>query len=196
MGNCMLFSENYDKLFWLMLYGDKKNMDNLAYFIRIIPQEVFEYIRNQISNGTYNDNKIRCNMNDYLFEIHLDFTDGLNIKIWRWKGHSVQEKFEMLLNPLDLKRIDIFEKVHIGNFYCSIVDNNNIVNVSNNSKYVFANNKCYLIRIPFGYLLQVGDNLETSLKIVNYTRNYSGELNVHDFEDCVKVERLVRSRKK
>lgn len=194
----MLFSEKYDKMFWLMLFSDGKNRDNLAYFIRIIPQEIFEYIRNEISNGTYKSKKIRYGINDYICEIHLDFDNGLNIKMWRWKGYSIQEKFEILLNALTLKQIEkinVFEKIHIGNFYCNIVDTN-VVNVSSNSKFVFANNECYLIRIPFGYLLQVSDNFESRIKIVSNSRNFPVELNVHDFEESVKVERLVRSRKK
>ena len=190
----MLFGENYDKMFWLILSGDEKNRNNLSYLIRVIPQEIFEYIKNEISNGTYKDNKIRYNMNDYLFEIHLDFSDGLNIKIWRWKGHSIQEKFEIVLNPLNLKQINIFEKVHIGNFYCNIV-NNDVVNASSNSKFVFVNDEYNLIRIPFGYLLQVNNNFDSRMMIINYN-NYPGELNVCDFEESVKIERLVRCRKK
>ena len=198
MGNIMLFSENYDKIFWLMLAGDEKNRDNLANFIRIIPLEIFEYIRNEILNNTYRCERIRYEINNYIYEIHVDLIDGLNIKMWRWKGYSIQEKFELLLNPLTMKQIEKinnFEKIHIGNFYCNIV-NTNVVNVSNNSKFIFASDKCYLMKFPFGYLLQVSDNLESRFKMVNYNRNFSGELNVHDFDERLKVKRLVRSRKK
>ena len=192
----MLFSENYDKMFWLMLTGDEKNRDNLVNFIRVIPLEIFEYIRNEILNNTYNSKRIRYEINGYIYEIHVDLVDGLNIKMWRWKGYSIQEKFELLLNPLTFKQIEkinIFEKIHIGKFYCNIV-NMNVVNVSSNSKFIYASDECYLMKMPLGYLLQVSDNFESRFKLVNYNRDFPGELNAHDFTECVKVERLVRTK--
>lgn len=208
----MIFNRDFDRLLWLMAAGDEKNREKLAYFIRIIPQEVYEDINNaiisydEVDGSFISSNISSCNSIsvkkrlrtldgiDYAYEFELD--GCLHLKIWRWKGCHVEEKFELSLSANTCNILDNmrnFESIYVGSFCCN---SKNFENGSKNSMVVQSNNEYYLVKTPIGYVVETLDRYDLKKKMIGYEKKCPGELYATDFCTSGSLNYLVKAKKR
>lgn len=204
----MVFDEYNDKLLWLMMAGDNKNRENLAYFIGIIPKEIYDYFNKMIINfneksGDFFYDERRCSsiskrvvtVDRIVYDVSAYCDGDLHLKLWRWKGIYIEEQFELVLNTSVFTSIDNmknFEKVCIGWFCCNYKN----ISFNNADDIIHIDKEYYLKKLPIGFMVDCYDIYSNRGRLVDYERKCPRELYLTDFKTKENIDRLVKLRKR
>lgn len=117
----MVFSKDYDKTLWLILYADKNNRYDIANFIRIIPKDLIERIRNVLMNGNISD-KIEFSkaIRDddgvlSLFKIKIDkYSLRIQLSIW---DNNMESAYDIDLGKIDFSKVNEDDLTYVGSYY-------------------------------------------------------------------------------
>lgn len=117
----MVFSKDYDKTLWLILYADKNNRYDIANFIRIIPKELIERIRNVLMNGDILD-KIEFSkaIRDddgvlSLFKIKIDkYSLRIQLSIL---DNNMESAYDIDLGKIDFSKVNEDDLTYVGSYY-------------------------------------------------------------------------------
>lgn len=117
----MVFSKDYDKTLWLILYADKNNRYDIANFIRIIPKDLIERIRNVLMNGNISD-KIEFSkaIRDddgilSLFKIKIDkYSLRIQLSIW---NNNMESAYDIDLGKIDFSKVNEDDLTYVGSYY-------------------------------------------------------------------------------
>ena len=117
----MVFSKDYDKTLWIILYADKNNRYDIANFIRIIPKDLIERIRNVLMNGNISD-KIEFSkaIRDddgilSLFKIKIDkYSLRIQLSIW---NNNMESAYDIDLGKIDFSKVNEDDLTYVGSYY-------------------------------------------------------------------------------
>lgn len=117
----MVFSKDYDKTLWLILYADKNNRYDIANFIRIIPKELLERIGNEVMNGNISDKiefsrAVRDDNGELsMFKVKID-KYSLRIQLSSW-DNNFEYAYDIDLGKIDFSKINENDLTYVGSYY-------------------------------------------------------------------------------
>ena len=204
VGDIMIINSKFDRTLLLILMFDRKNRDDIADFIRNIPNDLYERIYEELDNCPKDDDSyplrkitkaFRNNDGDtYFYNISLnDCQIIINLSIWKMYDSSYHEVKQICMYPLSLdeiKDIDSEYPKYIGDYYHTI------------SKMSFLYNTVICRGKDRGYELIYGDESEVIIqdvdgkleKSINIDRIFNN-INLDDLVDKKSFNRLVRKKK-
>lgn len=205
----MIFNENYDKVLWLMLLGNKNNSERIIEFIKSIPDEFLPVIQNTIEeynkyrlennsslnvknrcfNGEFNDGR------EYIYCFSIDNESGLLLLGRCSYEYGVYfNDFEMKLSSyVDNNQIDIFSKQKLGeiSFDYRHVNNGDVVYLGESTNYNYV-----LVKLPSKYLVLSYDDDMSCLKTrMNIVDNIPNDYEINDTMRLVKRKNNDNKRK-
>ena len=129
----MLFNRGFDLSLYLIIAGDKKNKDLIENFIKIIPDEFYVYLRNEINNLEINYND-RYDLETKKFFLNDGFmymiksginSSKLEIKLYRRDfNDNIEENYNLSLLYLDEDKLynNLKDNFELGEFSYNIVE--------------------------------------------------------------------------
>lgn len=148
----MLFNKGFDLSLLLLLLEDKKNRDYIINFIKIIPDEFYIYLCNEINkleldykNGCIFETKNYFLNDGFMYRISSGICSSkLELKLYRrnFNGNIEESYILSLLYLDDGKLLDNFnESLEFGKFSYEVVEYNKD---NYNSKKKFVENKYFV----------------------------------------------------
>lgn len=200
----MIINSRFDRTLWLMLVCDRKNRDDIANFIKNIPDDLFERIHVELEKCFKDDDgyplrkitkAFRINDDDtYFYNISLnDCQIIINLSIWKMSDSNYHEVKQICMYPLkldEIKNIDCDYPIYIGDFYHTI------------SKMSFIYNTVVCKGNDRGYELVYGDEYDIIIQDVDgeIEKNIGidripNEININDLVNKKSINKLVRKRR-
>ena len=200
----MIFNEGYDKTLWLMLAGDKENRNKLVYFIRTMPEQIYNDILKMINYGAIsNKHYIYPVVNEMLMEDGFEYfyrygivSDRLELYVSRCNlDLNLVETFTLDLNVFDfeeLMSVDFMDAIKIGSFSWTVdrldYDMDSVVSSRNGLSREYR-----LYKEMFNNIIVGNGDLRTR---VNYLSKCPDDMHLDDFSTDKKVNGLVKKRKR
>lgn len=188
----MLFNRGFDLSLYLIMISDKKNKELIVSLIKMIPEEFYVYLRNEISKLEMNYN-CRCSFQSknyflsdgFMYTINSGINSSkLELVLYRrdFNG-NIEEKYDLSLLYFDdnsvLERTnDSFEfgefsydliEYSIDKYNCKrkIVKNSYIVKKNRfNKLYIYSKNDIF----KFGNLIDL-NNIPSNLNLVEFNKD-------------------------
>lgn len=209
----MIFNKDFDRTLWLILSGDDVNREKLTYFLEILPKEMYDIIIKFIEQNSnlchrgHSKGVIYRTMTfsddsgyNYFFKYGIMF-GNLEISFYRHnEGMNISESFELTLSATgenDIKNIRLYGNIPIGKFSysidrlyykmdSSIQDRQQI----DNEYFIYGDNASKL------YVINRDNRRAFNRKRLDYTNNFSGEIDIDNLGLQVKSNIFARRRSK
>lgn len=202
----MIFSSDFDRTLWFMLVSDKKNRNDIAEFIKNIPEELYDRINQELDRCSIDASNssmkkltkaFRNKEGDTTYFYTVSLNSKLiivNLSIWKQTVDDYQEVMQISLYPLTLEQIKNVDKIipeYIGDYYhtCSKMSfiYNTVVFKGNDRGYELIDGNCYDVIVQ-----SVDGDLE---KVIDIER-IPNEIHLDDLIDKRNINRLVRNRRR
>lgn len=208
----MIFDENYDKVLWLLVAGNKSDSDNICKLINYIPEDVYGQIQRAISS--YYDGTLENTKGNIIFSTSLsnvgEFDCYITVKIelgklylnvcrWKEDKERIEEDYELVLKDISKETIDdmlYFDKKYIGK-YSSEINKIKFVGYLTDVEKSSYDRKFALQKIPLGYIVSSSlRKRNLGKKYVSINRNMPDEIYVENFSSQEKIGGLIKKRKR
>lgn len=217
----MIFSEEYDRSLWLVSAGDKENRELLLYFVKTIPEELYDKIHQAISKKILDQYKNEFNYSNnfinasdgFHYYIDIDFiNESLKLKINRWKYFAnitntdcyqdIEEEFELVLDKTyihDLETpslVEDIEKKFIGTFnYKSTKSMLSEINDIQTTNGITYNANYELITTPVGLFIRKTTNNKKKIRKIKALESYPNPIDSLDYEQQSKIYQPSKAKK-
>lgn len=207
----MLFGYNLDRALWAMVSGNSDNRSDIAYFIKTLPNEIYQDIidsLNKKSHGKFSIVKKELDIFPvikYYYEIDI-CNSNLILKVHRWNTYlnrtdstehvKDEEYFCLTLNMLYLPLTRNVEKEYIGSFLAMSSSHVYENGVYKGIDYKSTNGNYHLIGTPFGNVVKCENGNTTSITKINFDKRMPKEIYKTDFESDDRVMNLIKSNKR
>ena len=207
----MIFGYNLDRALWAMISGSVENRNDIAYFIKTLPNEIYQDVLDSLekkSHGKFSIVKKELNIFPvikYHYEIDI-CNSNLILKVHRWNTYlnrndvtehvKDEEYFCLTLNMLYLPLTRNVEKEYIGSFLAMSSSHIYENGVYKGIAYKSTTGNYDLIGTPLGNIVRCKSGNTTSISKINFHKKMPKDIFRTDFESEDRVNNLVRTNKR